>query len=111
MQRIAYHIQIFALSRWLVAVMPLEYYEFVRGLQWSIPYLPLPWETDHVQSLMLNSGPPISAHAVIPEKQYRAVSSTSNRDSLLYGLPLSPMEYGAYFEVGNCALLFVVCGT
>ncbi|CAN6336588.1 unnamed protein product [Urochloa humidicola] len=42
--RMACHIQIFALSRWLSANLPIEYYEFAKGIEWSIPYMRLPWE-------------------------------------------------------------------
>ncbi|KAK6920681.1 hypothetical protein RJ641_014359 [Dillenia turbinata] len=45
------HIQVFALSRWIAVDLPIEYYEFVRGLGWSIPYLKLPWEKNgHVST-------------------------------------------------------------
>ena len=40
----ACHIQIFALSRWLSVNWPIEYYEFAKGIEWSIPYMHLPWE-------------------------------------------------------------------
>ncbi|XP_062232343.1 uncharacterized protein LOC133929552 isoform X3 [Phragmites australis] len=42
--RMACHIQIFALSRWLSVNLPIEYYEFARGIEWTIPYMHLPWE-------------------------------------------------------------------
>ncbi|KAK8457069.1 hypothetical protein SEVIR_3G122400v4 [Setaria viridis] len=42
--RMACHIQIFALSRWLSVNLPIEYYEFAKGIEWSIPYMRLPWE-------------------------------------------------------------------
>lgn len=35
------HIQIFALSRWLSVNLPIEYYEFAKGIEWSIPYCAL----------------------------------------------------------------------
>ena len=44
------HIQVFALSRWLGVLLPVEYYEFSRGMQWSIPYFRLPWETGRTHS-------------------------------------------------------------
>lgn len=40
----ACHIQIFALSRWLSVNLPIEYYEFAKGIEWTIPYMRLPWE-------------------------------------------------------------------
>ncbi|XP_050258027.1 uncharacterized protein LOC126703145 isoform X7 [Quercus robur] len=48
--RMAGHIQVFALSTWLGVTLPVEYYELARGLQWSIPYFNLPWETRHNHS-------------------------------------------------------------
>ncbi|WVZ99824.1 hypothetical protein U9M48_045067, partial [Paspalum notatum var. saurae] len=42
--RMACHIQIFALARWLSVNLPIEYYEFAKGIEWSIPYMRLPWE-------------------------------------------------------------------
>ncbi|XP_062180668.1 uncharacterized protein LOC133885052 [Phragmites australis] len=42
--RMACHIQIFALSRWLSVNLPIEYYEFAKGIEWAIPYMHLPWE-------------------------------------------------------------------
>nr|CAB3464247.1 unnamed protein product [Digitaria exilis] len=42
--RMACHIQIFALSRWLSVNLPIEYYEFAKGIEWTIPYMRLPWE-------------------------------------------------------------------
>ena len=44
------HIQVFALSRWLGLPLPVDYYEFSRGMQWSIPYFRLPWETGRTHS-------------------------------------------------------------
>ncbi|KAK6924830.1 hypothetical protein RJ641_009156 [Dillenia turbinata] len=38
------HIQVFALSRWIAGNMSMEYYEFLRGLEWSILFFRLPWE-------------------------------------------------------------------
>ncbi|PPR82635.1 hypothetical protein GOBAR_AA38086 [Gossypium barbadense] len=55
--RSACHIQIFALSRWLPVTLPVEYYEFARSMEWSIPYFSLPWETGHVQPVMMGSSP------------------------------------------------------
>ncbi|MBA0622027.1 hypothetical protein Godav_007600 [Gossypium davidsonii] len=55
--RSACHIQIFALSRWLPVTLPVEYYEFARSIEWSIPYFSLPWETGHVQPVMMGSSP------------------------------------------------------
>ena len=53
------HIQVFALSRWLGLPLPVDYYEFSRGLQWSIPYFRLPWETGGTHSSALANSHPI----------------------------------------------------
>ncbi|KAM3703926.1 hypothetical protein ACJW31_04G135100 [Castanea mollissima] len=55
--RSACHIQVFALSRWLSVKLPVNYYEFARGLQWSIPYFSLPWESGHIQPVVVGSSP------------------------------------------------------
>ncbi|XP_075492963.1 uncharacterized protein LOC142530922 isoform X2 [Primulina tabacum] len=57
--RVAYHIQVFALSRWLAATLPVEYYEMSRALQWSIPYYNFPWERGDVQPVMVGSSSPM----------------------------------------------------
>ncbi|KAK7840128.1 hypothetical protein CFP56_017032 [Quercus suber] len=55
--RSACHIQVFALSRWLAVKLPVNYYEFARGLRWSIPYFSLPWESGHIQPVVGSSPP------------------------------------------------------
>ena len=42
----------------------MEYYELTRGLQWSIPYLCVPWEreTGHTRLVMENSSLPAITH-------------------------------------------------
>lgn len=108
-QRIACHIQVFALSRWLAVTLPVEYDEFTRGLQWSIPYLSLPWETGHSQPAILGSHSPdnpiSSMYEVHDSGNFQNVKRKEEvlgRDASVYGLPLSPMEYRSYFEVRNC---------
>lgn len=83
--RIACHIQVFALSRWLAPSLPVEYLEFAKGIQWSIPYLCLPWDSSSSQPLSFGSNP-------------RPYSSKLDISDSLYGLPLTPSEYVAYFE-------------
>lgn len=53
--RIACHIQAFTLSKWLTNVMPIEYYEFARGIEWSIPFSNLPWERKCMDSFLKDS--------------------------------------------------------
>uniref|UniRef100_A0A7N2MNI8 Uncharacterized protein n=1 Tax=Quercus lobata TaxID=97700 RepID=A0A7N2MNI8_QUELO len=59
--RMAGHIQVFALSRWLGVPLPVEYYEFSRGMQWSIPYFRLPWETGRTHSSAPANSHPIKS--------------------------------------------------
>ncbi|KAI4341392.1 hypothetical protein MLD38_026122 [Melastoma candidum] len=106
--RIACHIQIFALSRWLGVTLPVEYYELARGLQWSVPYLSLPWEVGHVQQVMVDSNPASGSKTYMSGffdtddfKIRQASQAKSNKASQVYGLPLSPLEYETYFEIDN----------
>nr|GMC69900.1 uncharacterized protein LOC109177202 isoform X1 [Ipomoea batatas] len=108
--RMASHIQIFAMSRWLPVVLPVEYYEFARGLQWSVPYFNLPWETEQMQQFMVGSSTPSGNsysskihdsglfHGVKPDLEHVGVDPT------VYGLPLTPMEYGSVFEQSHNVL-------
>ncbi|KAL1568226.1 hypothetical protein AAHA92_03621 [Salvia divinorum] len=102
--RVASHIQVFALSKWLAITLPVEYYELTRCLQWSIPYINLPWETGDQRSVMVGSTSPTD----------RLIRAPKDRDSIfveglkpeaanvdspkVFGLPLNPMEYASYFE-------------
>ncbi|XP_049932166.1 uncharacterized protein LOC116248337 isoform X2 [Nymphaea colorata] len=97
--RIAGHIQVFALSKWLPVTLPVEYYEFVRGLQWSIPHLRLPWEAEHYKTFPINSSshvhPPVK---VVEERSYSGYAF--KRDSQLTK-HLTAMEYASLFEIQN----------
>lgn len=115
-QRIACHIQIFAMSRWLGVTLPVEYYELARGLQWSIPYLSLPWEVGHVQQVMVDSNPASGSKTymsrVVDTDEFKIAQATqeeANRASQVYGLPLSPMEYETYFEVRKPSSMILAC--
>ncbi|PON72223.1 Guanine nucleotide-binding protein, beta subunit [Parasponia andersonii] len=106
--RIACHIQVFALSRWLAVMLPVEYYEFARGLQWSIPYFDLPWENGHSSLLMVGSSPFSSSSSHISEiydsenfQNLQQEEENSNVAAQVYGLPLDPMEYRLYFKNHN----------
>ncbi|PKI59122.1 hypothetical protein CRG98_020488 [Punica granatum] len=107
--RIACHIQVFALSRWLAVVLPVEYYELARSLQWSIPYFTLPWEAGHVEPIVVGSSPPSSSkfrHAnILGSRIYENMAhpgfGSSDKEGSVYGLPLSPMEYHSFFETEN----------
>ncbi|XP_040989709.1 uncharacterized protein LOC121237166 isoform X1 [Juglans microcarpa x Juglans regia] len=106
--RIACHIQVFALSRWLAVTLPVEYDEFARGLQWSIPYLSLPWETGHTQPVIVGSSSPDNPISSMYEVHYSGTfqnvkwkEEILGRNASIYGLPLTPMEYRSYFESQN----------
>ncbi|GKC11471.1 hypothetical protein Tco_1008253, partial [Tanacetum coccineum] len=101
--RIVCHIQIFALSGWLAAPLPIEYSEFAKGLRWSIPYFRLPWETGYVKPVWpMNPhsyGSRIDDSGPHNHKQVK-VTSLDNPDPV-YGLPLTAMEYRSFFESQN----------
>lgn len=112
-QRTACYIQVFALSRWLAVTLPVEYYELARGIQWSIPYLNLPWETKHPKQVMAGSGGPGSPYPYVSKfhslENFR--SNLPEKPNLIkaapvYGLPLTPMEYSLYFEVKDLFFFF-----
>ncbi|XP_047316838.1 uncharacterized protein LOC124920397 isoform X2 [Impatiens glandulifera] len=84
--RTACHIQVFALSRWLPVTLPIEYYEFTRGLQWSIPYFPVPWK----------SSPSVSPTTNNPYSFM--IQKTLHLPSPVFGSPLTSKEYRAFFE-------------
>ncbi|KAF4362713.1 hypothetical protein G4B88_018331 [Cannabis sativa] len=106
--RIACHIQVFALSRWLAVMLPVEYYEFTRGLQWSIPYFDLPWENEHSSPVMVGSSPFTGSDSLISKiydsesfQSLQLEKDNSNMTTQVYGLPLGPMDYRFFFENPN----------
>lgn len=106
--RTACHIQVFALSRWLAVTLPVEYYEFTRGLQWSIPYLSLPWEGEYVRSVMVDSSPRSMPHSEFSTTyEPRLFANPRSGEAKLDiapsigGLPLTPMEYTSFFVSQN----------
>ncbi|KAI4343739.1 hypothetical protein L6164_011051 [Bauhinia variegata] len=99
------HIQVFALSRWLAVKLPVEYYEFARDLQWTIPYFYVPWENRHSHWPLLGSSPFGSSNSY-PAKVSAAISNLQSEKNFkvaasVYGLPLTPSEYQLYFEKQN----------
>ncbi|KAL0318488.1 UNVERIFIED_CONTAM: hypothetical protein Sangu_2005000 [Sesamum angustifolium] len=101
--RIASHIQIFALSRWLAVTLPVEYYELARGLQWSIPYFKLPWEKGNIHSIMVGSATPkdrlfriSEAHDSLFLEGLQPDTGNSDSAAKVFGLPLTPLEYRSY---------------
>ncbi|CAJ1975117.1 unnamed protein product [Sphenostylis stenocarpa] len=99
--RILSHIQVFALCRWLVVRLPVEFYEFARHLQWTIPYFSVPWETEPMNLFMISSNPfgtsnfITNAPANIANKLF---VKSSNLAASVYGSPLTSSEYQQYFE-------------
>lgn len=105
--RIAGHIQVFALSRWLAVTLPVEFYEFARGIQWSIPYFDLPWETAKPRASMEGSNFPYNPHPYALTSIFtQSLKTIRQGESLtkatrLYGLPLSAVEYRTLFQGQN----------
>lgn len=107
-QRTACHIQVFVLTIWLPVPLPVEYYEFARALQWSIPYFNLPCENGNVQPVMASFSHPPGPHSYLSKfhhlKNFRSEQpkeGNSNRPATVYGTPLTPVEYRMFFEVEN----------
>ncbi|KAK6148358.1 hypothetical protein DH2020_019270 [Rehmannia glutinosa] len=103
--RIASHIQVFALTRWLAVTLPVEYYELAKGLQWSIPYFNLPWEKGSTRSVMVGSTSPkdrlfrvSEIHDSIFFEDLQPQAANTDSASKVFGLPLTPIEYRSYFE-------------
>ncbi|XP_065030595.1 uncharacterized protein LOC135653069 isoform X2 [Musa acuminata AAA Group] len=106
--RILCHVQSFALCRWLVVTVPVEYYEFSRGIEWSIPYIHLPWESSSGNSFIENSTFTLGAYFEIWERsKLRTFKSplTTNQilgvDPSVHGKPLMPGEYMSFLENQN----------
>lgn len=111
-QRIACYIQVFALSRWLAVTLPIEYYEFARGLQWSIPYFSLPWESGGIHPIMWGTNSSTAQRSYISDIHDSEISQSVQLDeenvniaAPVYGLPLTPMEYRSFFEVSMPSLM------
>ncbi|CAJ2642179.1 unnamed protein product [Trifolium pratense] len=99
------HIQVFALARWLSAKLPVEFYEFSRHLQWTIPYFSVPWESGPMSLFMVGSSPFGSSNsftktsATIPNMLL--LGQNLNYGASVYGSPLTSSEYRRYFESEN----------
>ncbi|KAK3035350.1 hypothetical protein RJ639_034058 [Escallonia herrerae] len=102
--RIACHIQIFALSRQLAVPLPVEYSEFARGLQWSIPSLNLPWAAGHIETFKTNpysNGSKVHDSGIFETLQPQRENMDMVGSVYRSPRPLSSMEYGSYFESQN----------
>ncbi|XP_054821268.1 uncharacterized protein LOC129320105 [Prosopis cineraria] len=103
--RIICYIQIFALSKWLSVKLPVEFYEFAKNLQWTIPYLLVPWETRNIHLLLVGSSPFGSSNPFV-SKVPAKIPNMKLIDKLInsapvYGSPLTSSEYQLYFENPN----------
>jgi hypothetical protein len=87
----ACHIQIFALSRWMSVNLPIEYYEFAKGIEWSIPYMRLPWEGPGADPFLSYSTMPAIAFSELLDRS--AVGAANNISyPRAQGLPVMPMQ-------------------
>ncbi|CAN6345606.1 unnamed protein product [Urochloa humidicola] len=75
--RMACHIQIFALSRWLSVNLPIEYYELTKGIEWSIPYMRLPWEGPGADPFLGYSTMPAIALSELLDRSAVGTTNTS----------------------------------
>lgn len=119
--RMACHIQIFALSRWLSINLPIEYYELAKGIEWTIPYIRLPWEGPSADPFVGYSTMPAIAYSELVDRigveadaysprpapaaqqqimpmQLPADGATPVTIPALDGKPLTAMEYRSFFE-------------
>lgn len=105
--RIACYIQVFAFSRWLAVTLPVEYYEFTRCLEWSVPYFNLPCESNHVQPVFLSPNSSTSSHSSVTgisssiAQMVQFDRGNSNKAGVIYGAPLTAVEYQSFFENQN----------
>ncbi|WVZ21431.1 hypothetical protein V8G54_008753 [Vigna mungo] len=99
----ARNLLVFALSRWLAVKLPVEFYEFARHLQWTIPYFTVPWENEPMNLFKISSNPfgtskvINKAPATIPNKLVKSLNLAAS----VYGSPLTSSEYQQYFESEN----------
>ena len=89
-QRMACHIQIFALSRWLSVNLPIEYYEFAKGIEWSIPYMRLPWEGPAADPFLGYSTMPAIAYSELLDRS--AVGTVNISYPRAQGQPMTPTQ-------------------
>lgn len=89
-QRMACHIQIFALSRWLSVNLPIEYYEFAKGVEWSIPYMRLPWEGLAADPFLGYSTMPAIAYSELLDRS--AVGTANISYPRAQGQPMVPTQ-------------------
>ncbi|XP_066364256.1 uncharacterized protein [Miscanthus floridulus] len=88
--RMACHIQVFALSRWLSVNLPIEYYEFAKGIEWSIPYMRLPWEGPAADPFLGYSTMPAIAYSELLDRN--AVGTVNISYPRAQGQPMTPTQ-------------------
>ncbi|TVU20097.1 hypothetical protein EJB05_36290 [Eragrostis curvula] len=88
--RMACHIQIFALSRWLSVNLPIEYYEFAKGIEWTIPYMHLPWEGPAADPFLGYSTMPAIAYSELLDRS--AVGADISYPPQAKGQQVMPMQ-------------------
>ncbi|CAM0945609.1 unnamed protein product [Alopecurus aequalis] len=119
--RMACHLQIFALSRWLSINLPVEYYELAKGMEWTIPYIRLPWEGPSADPFVGYSTMPAIAYSELVDRigveadAYNPRPAPASQQQImpmqipvdgaiplqipaLDGKPLTAIEYRAFFE-------------
>ncbi|MED6120455.1 hypothetical protein PIB30_020959 [Stylosanthes scabra] len=102
--RILCHIQVFALSRWLTAKLPVEFYEFAKHMRWTVPYFSVPWEPGQLNLFTIASGPYGSSDSSFTKASKPIHQSSNNLSiaaSVVYGSPLTAFEYQQFFESEN----------
>ncbi|MED6172218.1 hypothetical protein PIB30_048006 [Stylosanthes scabra] len=113
------HLQVFALTSWFSTDQPVKYLETTRGLRWLIPHHKLPWtNTDSSSSIsekenLSGETDGLSEHnsynrdLQLPTKittrsgWLRNHQHNISRENIIYGLPLSSIEYFSYFLRGE----------
>lgn len=120
--RMVCHLQVYALCKWLGVKLPIKFHESLKGLQWVIPHLDLPWERSHVHSHLVDSSilvtPPYNTMNQItgyaPTRHKSMILGNCSKDlfsegrqrrerklginASMFGQPLLPMEYKLFFE-------------
>ncbi|KAL1314635.1 hypothetical protein HN51_041455 [Arachis hypogaea] len=113
------HLQVFALTSWFSADQPVKYLETTRGLRWLIPHHKLPWtDSDTSSSIsekenLAGRTNDLSEHNSHNRDHHLPTKITTisgwlhnhqhniSRANIVYGLPLSSIEYFSYFLRGE----------
>ncbi|KAF6150086.1 hypothetical protein GIB67_002868 [Kingdonia uniflora] len=98
------HLQVFVLSDWISAHLPIEYSETIKGLRWLIPREKIPWKKTQT-SLWYNYDSSLGSNDKLLVKPTESVSGITSfhghhnvsMRNIQYGLPLDSNEYLTYF--------------